>query len=173
MENKLILTSLENAVASLQDALNEYAKEEDTYVRDAVIQRFEYTYELSHKLLKRHLYPSQNKTGTGCLSKSLWSPIRIGSRRDLKSGFHFGTGIEATAANPDEIDTLSFQDLIRLGSERQLLRSGWEKWSLYRKLLGTTSHTYDEAKAQEALKKIPEFYEEAHFLLQQLQAHHG
>ena len=131
MENKLILTSLENAVASLQDALNEYAKEEDTYVRDAVIQRFEYTYELSHKLLKRHL--------------------------------------EATAANPDEIDTLSFQDLIRLGSERQLLRSGWEKWSLYRKLRGTTSHTYDEAKAQEALKKIPEFYEEAHFLLQQLQ----
>ncbi len=135
MENKLILTSLENAVASLQDALNEYAKEEDTYVRDAVIQRFEYTYELSHKLLKRHL--------------------------------------KATAANPDEIDTLSFQDLIRLGSERQLLRSGWEKWSLYRKLRGTTSHTYDEAKAQEALKKIPEFYEEAHFLLQQLQAHHG
>jgi len=135
MENKLILTSLEKAVASLQDALNEYAKEEDTYVRDAIIQRFEYTYELSHKLLKRHL--------------------------------------EATAANPDEIDTLSFQDLIRLGSERQLLRSGWEKWSLYRKLRGTTSHTYDEAKAQEALKKIPEFYEEAHFLLQQLQAHHG
>ena len=135
MENKLILTSLENAVASLQDALNEYAKEKDAYVRDAVIQRFEYTYELSHKLLKRHL--------------------------------------EATAANPDEIDTLSFQDLIRLGSERQLLRSGWEKWSLYRKLRGTTSHTYDEAKAQEALKKIPEFYEEAHFLLQQLQAHHG
>ena len=135
MENKLILTSLENAVASLQDALNEYAKEEDTYVRDAVIQRFEYTYELSHKLLKRHL--------------------------------------EATAANQDEIDTLSFQDLIRLGSERQLLRSGWEKWSLYRKLRGTTSHTSDEAKAQEALKKIPEFYEEAHFLLQQLQAHHG
>ena len=135
MENKLILTSLENAVASLQDALNEYAKEKDAYVRDAVIQRFEYTYDLSHKLLKRHL--------------------------------------EATAANPDEIDTLSFQDLIRLGSERQLLRSGWEKWSLYRKLRGTTSHTYDEAKAQEALKKIPEFYEEAHFLLQQLQAHHG
>jgi len=135
MENKLILTSLENAVASLQDALNEYAKEKDAYVRDAVIQRFEYTYELSHKLLKRHL--------------------------------------EATAANPDEIDTLSFQDLIRLGSERQLLRSGWDKWSLYRKLRGTTSHTYDEAKAQEALKKIPEFYEEAHFLLQQLQAHHG
>ena len=93
MENKLILTSLENAVASLQDALNEYAKEKDAYVRDAVIQRFGYTYELSHKLLKRHLYPFQNKTGSGCLSKSLWSHIRICSRRDLKSRFHFGTGI--------------------------------------------------------------------------------
>jgi hypothetical protein len=39
------------------------------------------------------IYPSQNKTGIGCLSKSLWSHIRICSRRDLKSGFHFGTGI--------------------------------------------------------------------------------
>jgi hypothetical protein len=42
---------------------------------------------------KIQIYPSQNKTGTAALSKSLWSPVRIGSRRDLKSGFHFGTGI--------------------------------------------------------------------------------
>ena len=41
------------------------------------------------------VYPSQNKTWIGCLSKSLWSHIRICSRRDLKSGFHFGTGIES------------------------------------------------------------------------------
>ena len=39
------------------------------------------------------LYPSQNETGNGCLSKSLWSHIRICSRHDLKSGFYFGTGI--------------------------------------------------------------------------------
>ena len=39
------------------------------------------------------LYPFQNETGSGCLSNALWSPIRIGSRRDLKSGFHFGTGM--------------------------------------------------------------------------------
>ena len=39
------------------------------------------------------VYPFQNETGSGCLSKSLWSHIRICSRRDLKSGFHFGTGI--------------------------------------------------------------------------------
>ena len=45
-------------------------------------------------MIKKHsLYPSQNETGTGCLSKLLWSHIRICSRHNLKSGFHFGTGI--------------------------------------------------------------------------------
>ncbi len=42
---------------------------------------------------KDGVYPSQNETGTAALSKSLWSHIRICSRHDLKSGFHFGTGI--------------------------------------------------------------------------------
>ena len=42
---------------------------------------------------KDGVYPSQNETGTAALSKSLWSHIGICSRHDLKSGFHFGTGI--------------------------------------------------------------------------------
>ena len=53
---------------------------------------------LQHDLF---VYPSQNKTGSGCLSKSLWSPIRIGSRHDLKSGFHFGTGAYSPNENSD------------------------------------------------------------------------
>jgi nucleotidyltransferase substrate binding protein (TIGR01987 family) len=52
----LILSSLERAISSLQRALDRSLKHpEDEEVRDAVIQRFEYTYELCWKLLKRRL----------------------------------------------------------------------------------------------------------------------
>ncbi|HEV7396823.1 MAG TPA: nucleotidyltransferase substrate binding protein [Pyrinomonadaceae bacterium] len=51
-EDKLILTSFAKALASLDEAL---AMKEDKIVRDASIQRFEYTYELSWKMMKRHL----------------------------------------------------------------------------------------------------------------------
>lgn len=48
----LDLTPLRRALASLEAAL---ARPKDEFIRDSVIQRFEYTYELSWKLLKRHL----------------------------------------------------------------------------------------------------------------------
>ena len=50
---------------------------------------------IGQKAKNDRIYPSQNKTWNGCLSKSLWSHIRICSRHDLKSMFHFGTGIDA------------------------------------------------------------------------------
>ena len=55
MDYKLDLTSLEKAVASLENALNEYALRPNEFVRDSCIQRFEFVYDLSHKMLKRHL----------------------------------------------------------------------------------------------------------------------
>ena len=85
----LELTSLEKTVASLKEVLEEYEKTENVFIRDACIQRFEYTYELSYKMLKRHL--------------------------------------EMTSANPAEIDHMSFQDLIRTGSEKALLLHGWDR----------------------------------------------
>lgn len=52
----LELTPLEKSIASLNEALQEHAKdEENDFVRDASIQRFEFTYDLSHKMLKRFL----------------------------------------------------------------------------------------------------------------------
>lgn len=53
----LILTHLSKAISSLEEAI-EYAKNlpegiSADIVRDSVIQRFEYTYELSWKLLQR------------------------------------------------------------------------------------------------------------------------
>lgn len=52
----LDVSSLEKAVLSLDQALKACEKESaNTLYRDASIQRFEYTYELCHKLLKRYL----------------------------------------------------------------------------------------------------------------------
>lgn len=52
---KLELSSFEKALASLNEALAEFDRTQSQFVKDACIQRFEYTYELAHKLLKRQL----------------------------------------------------------------------------------------------------------------------
>lgn len=51
------LTSLQGALASLRRALNRWqaTQEQDEELRDACIQRFEYTFELSWKMLARRL----------------------------------------------------------------------------------------------------------------------
>ncbi len=127
----LDFSPLSKAVGQLESGLRDYERMPDlTIVRDGLIQRFEFTYELSHKMLKRFL--------------------------------------EATAANPVEIDQMTFQNLIREGEERGLLRSGWDVWSIFRRARGTTSHTYDESKALEVVAIIPDFLKEAQFLYDQL-----
>jgi nucleotidyltransferase substrate binding protein (TIGR01987 family) len=53
---KLDLTSWKRALASLERAITRSTTApKDEELRDAVIQRFEYSYELSWKMLKRHL----------------------------------------------------------------------------------------------------------------------
>ena len=51
----LDLTSFENAVNSLVSILNRFQKENDIDLRDSVIQRFEYTFSMSIKMIKRFL----------------------------------------------------------------------------------------------------------------------
>lgn len=52
----LDLTNLEKALLSLEKAICRTQQEpDDEELRDCVIQRFEYTYELSWKMLKRRL----------------------------------------------------------------------------------------------------------------------
>ena len=44
------------AVMRLAEGLERYLRDTtDTQIRDGLIQRFEFTYELSHKMLKRYL----------------------------------------------------------------------------------------------------------------------
>ena len=78
--------------------------------------------------------------------------------------------LEQVSANPAEIDELSFQDLIRRAGQQGLLRSELEAWLRYRASRGTTSHTYNEERAERVFRGIPEFLEEARNLLKELQA---
>ena len=56
MADKLDIRPLERAIASLDAVLSRAARTpQDDVVGDACIQRFEYTYELSHKMLRRFL----------------------------------------------------------------------------------------------------------------------
>jgi nucleotidyltransferase substrate binding protein (TIGR01987 family) len=53
---ELDITPLQRAVARLDEGLLRYLKDvSDVQIRDGLIQRFEFTYELSHKMLKRYL----------------------------------------------------------------------------------------------------------------------
>ena len=99
-------------------------------VRMAAIQAFEYTYELSVKMLRRFL--------------------------------------EMTEPNPAALDDATFQSLIRLGSERGLLKSDLPVWMEFRRQRGTTSHAYDEKKAAQVHAAIPDFLVDAQHLLAEL-----
>jgi len=42
-------------------------------------------------------------------------------------------------------------------------------WREYRRNRGTTSHTYNEEKAQEVFESVPDFLQDARYLLNRLQ----
>ena len=50
------IRSFEKAIARLDEGLERYRQDtSDTQIRDGLIQRFEFTYELAHRTLKRYL----------------------------------------------------------------------------------------------------------------------
>ncbi len=52
----LDISSFENAITRLTEGLARYQQDiADEQIRDGLIQRFEFTYELSHKMLKRYM----------------------------------------------------------------------------------------------------------------------
>ncbi len=56
MNQKLDLNPLLNAVIRLAEGLNRYEMDiANTQIRDGLIKRFEFSYEISHKILKRYL----------------------------------------------------------------------------------------------------------------------
>jgi len=129
----LDFTPLANAIARLDEGLARYLVDTtDTQIRDGLIQRFEFTYDLSHKMLRRAL--------------------------------------EEAAANPEEIDRMSFPTLIRTGIEQGLVSGTWDQWRTFREMRNITSHTYNDARALLVTGAIPGFLAEAQSLLARLQA---
>lgn len=124
------LSSFEKALNTLDRAILR-ARESpgDEELRDAVIQRFEYTYELAWKSLKRVL--------------------------------------EEAAASSDEIDYLSFKDLIRRGAESGMIQDPQE-WFAFRKSRNITSHVYNEKKALSVYDSALRFAKAARILLSRL-----
>jgi nucleotidyltransferase substrate binding protein (TIGR01987 family) len=52
----MILNPFEKAITRLDEGLARYLQDpSDTQIRDGLVQRFEFTYELAHKTLKRYL----------------------------------------------------------------------------------------------------------------------
>lgn len=136
MTEKLVLTPFNNAIESLHRAMVDYQHSaNDEYMRDACIKRFEYTYELSHKMLKRHL--------------------------------------EITAPSPAQIDGMVFQDLVRLGYEKEVLKNSWDVWKTYRENRNKTAHGYNEDNAIAIVAGLQKFYDEVIHLRDVLQDYHG
>ena len=116
---QLDFSSFVKSVARLDEGLERYNRDTtDLQIRDGLVQRFEFTYDLAHKMLRRQL--------------------------------------EAVSANPDQVDRLSFADLIRSVSEQGLVKSDWSAWRTWREMRSTTSHTYDNAKALQVVEGIPD-----------------
>ncbi len=130
MEN-IDLTPFEKALASLFEVIKIYnCDKTDLITRDSMIQRFEYTYSISLKMIKRYL---------------------------SSGAFVF-----------ENIDGMTFNEMIRHANKMGILRSNLEKWDNFRQKRNLTSNTYDEKIAQDVVSIIEDFALEAKFLLDKL-----
>ena len=77
--------------------------------------------------------------------------------------------IELNAANPADIDTFSFRDLLRAGGEAGLIEDV-EAWFTHRTMRNINSHTYDKAKADRVSADADTFLSDARSLLRRLEA---
>ena len=121
-----------SALKQLQVAVDARASEpENPFIRDAVIQRFEFTYELSVKTVRRYL--------------------------------------RSIAPSNDEVDELSFRELLRRAGDFKLIHGDVLRWLDYRQARTDTVHTYNEIRAVEVAATAENFAVEALALLTALQ----
>ncbi len=127
----LDIKPFENAINSLKEVIEVWNQDKNNdIVRDSLIQRFEYTYSMTLKMIKRFL-----------------------KQTDLSN---------------EDINSLTFNELIRKANQFSLLQTNLETWDEYRQKRNMTPHTYDENVAKEVVAIIPTFMEEAEFLLNKL-----
>lgn len=130
MEN-LDFTALENSLQRLGEVVEIYKKNpQDTIVRDSLIQRFEFTYSITLKTLRKYF---------------------------IERAFIV-----------DDVNKLSFNEMVRTAMQLNLLKSDLSKWTEFREMRNLTSHTYDENVALKVSGIVPDFYEEITYLLKEL-----
>ena len=135
-EGTFDLTSFEKAICKLNEILIRYEQDSlDDAIRDSVIQRFEFTYLLALKTLRKYF---------------------------IERAFLV-----------EDINQMSFNDMIRTANQFNLLKSNLEKWTEYREMRNLTSHTYDELIAQKVVAVVPQFYEEVRTLLDALKGNNA
>lgn len=79
----LDLSALQKAILSLEEAVQELKRQpKNKFIRDATIQRFEYTYELTHKMLRRYFELTEPNPSSAD-QMSFPALIRTGSERGL------------------------------------------------------------------------------------------
>lgn len=130
MEN-LDFTALENSLQRLGKVVEIYKKNpQDTIVRDSLILRFEFTYSITLKTLRKYF---------------------------IERAFIV-----------DDVNKLSFNEMVRTAMQLNLLKSDLAKWTEFREMRNLTSHTYDENVALKVSGIVPDFYEEITYLLKEL-----
>ena len=70
-------------------------------------------------------------------------------------------------ANPAELRQMAFLDLIRTAADAGLVRA-FPPFRVYREKRNSTTHTYDEAKAEDVLSVMDPFLQDMRFLLAEL-----
>jgi nucleotidyltransferase substrate binding protein (TIGR01987 family) len=79
------ISPLERAIAGLEEALDVYQRDtSQTLIRDGLVQRFEFTFELSHKLLKRYLEDAASSDDLDAMNFA--DLIRTGNEHGLLLG---------------------------------------------------------------------------------------
>ena len=131
---KLDFTSLRSALSRLAEGYKRYQSDvSDIQIRDGLIQRYEFTYEISHKMLKRHLeMTSANPEAFDALPfadlirtaneqsllKSDWSAWKVFRERRAKTSHTYDEDIAQTVVKiiPAFIDEIEF--LVRQFDQR-------------------------------------------------------
>ena len=80
MNDTLDLTNIKNAIITLEEAINYYNTDVEQPIKnmyaDSCIQRFEYTYELSWKIIKKYLKQFFNKSEQKLTMKNIFRYIQ-------------------------------------------------------------------------------------------------
>jgi nucleotidyltransferase substrate binding protein (TIGR01987 family) len=101
MSEKLILTPFQKALESLESVL---AVPKDDIVRDATIHRFDYTYELARKMIKRHLKWAGTADADRLTRKSLFhEAARLGLIANAEVWFDYDEAKTLASQACDEI----------------------------------------------------------------------